>query len=136
MTKTLACLLIVLTTTQAFAFDYVCASIDDNEPYGINKIELKVNKKTAVMKFQDFDNKENYRISDYTPSGPTPKRPMMKLGLVGTGNNNYGESALYKFLGDKELTTGGYTLRDGKMGGFIKVTGWGYSWANYICFRK
>jgi hypothetical protein len=88
------------------------------------------------MKLQGFDKVENYKVADYTPTRSTPLRPMMKLGLVGTGNNSYGESALYEFLGDKELTTGGYALRDGKTGGFIKVTGWGYSWAKYICFLK
>jgi hypothetical protein len=136
MTKTLVAFCLVLTTAQAFAFNYSCVSIDENAPYGINKIGLQINQKTAVLKLQDFDQDENYTISDYTPARSTPKRPMMKMVLVGTGNNSYGESALYEFFGDKELTTGGYALRDGKIGGFIKVTGHGYSWANYICFLK
>ncbi len=136
MTKFFIGFTVLLTTVQAFAFDYSCVSIDDNEPYGVNKIALTINKDTAVMKLQGFDLAENYTVSDYTPTRSTPKRPMISMYLVGSGNNTYGESPLVEFFGDKELTTGGYALRNGKMGGFIKIVGWGYSWANYICFRK
>jgi hypothetical protein len=125
----------LLVTSQSYAFEYNCFSTDENEPYGISKIGLKTNKKTVVMKLDGFDNKETYSVSDYTPR-TTPKRPMMKLSLVGSGNNSYGESPLYEFFGDQALMTGGYELRDGQLGGFIKVTGWGYSWANYLCVRK
>ncbi|MGE3610445.1 MAG: hypothetical protein AB7I27_12720 [Bacteriovoracaceae bacterium] len=125
-----------LVSIPAFAYEYNCSSIDENFPYGIKKIELKVDQSFVEMKFHNFDQVEIYAISDYQPARSIPKRSMIRMDLITPAKNSYGESPLYEFFGDKELVTGGYRLKIGKLGGFIKVSGQGYSWAKYICSRR
>lgn len=128
-------LLIIFTffTMNAFAYDYSCVSTDENEPYNISKISVRTNGSTVDLKFEGFDNVETYTVSEYKPRNST--KSSLKLSLVLPAKNSYGEGYLPEFFAEKELATGGYTLRNGKTGGFIKVSGWGYSWANYVCFR-
>jgi len=127
-------LLLTLLTTESWAVEkFRCSSIDDNGPYGVEKIDLTIKSANKVeMTFRELSVKEKYVVDgEYKPSGRMKK--FSRLHVTSPDLDAYGEGPITPFFFETSLFKGGYKLRTGGYGGFIKTTGAGYSWANYIC---
>lgn len=133
MKKIIAVLLVI--SANAFAYDYSCFGIDDNGPYGIKKFKLVTKDNATEISLDRFKFTETYAVADHTPQKPS-KRPMITFSIQNAHYSQYGEGPVTPFYGDKELMSGGYELNSGKLGGFMKTAGIGYSWAKYLCVRN
>lgn len=131
-------MIVIANSIYASSFHYVCNSVDNNQPYSIERLQLYMNQTEAHIKFLNSGlgqvSSEQYFVSEYQNGAQS--KPSLKLELnQATSRIRYPEGPLVTFFAEKELASGGYKLRNGAFGGFVKVTGSGYRWANYICSR-
>lgn len=129
-------LLLVFSVSMPAAalHNYQCYSIDENEPYGLERVTLQV--RSSRMVYIGLDVKrlvnETYKWdSRYRPD--ENMRNFLKFNVTSPQYDAYSEGPVSPFFLESELLTGGKPLRRGGMGGLIKTTGHGYSWANYLC---
>ncbi|MDH4467259.1 MAG: hypothetical protein QE271_04305 [Bacteriovoracaceae bacterium] len=122
--------------SSAFAFQYDCFSFDDNEPSRIEKFVLKIaNKNLVKITMAGHKFEETYNVFSYANRAPADTRPEVEFFLK-SAKNNYADGKPSPFIADKDLLTGGYTLRNGKKGGFMKIMGTGLRFAKYICYLQ
>lgn len=118
----------------AEAYSYKCFSIDDNEPYGLERVNLQVRSSRTVKIEMDVKRvvNETYKWdSRYRPN--EDMRNFLRFNVSEPDYSAYGEGPVTPFFIESELLTGGKPLRRGGMGGIVKTSGHGYSWANYLC---
>jgi len=120
-------------------FKYECFGLDENGPYGIKKITLEVYGPARPL-LLSFAVKEvvteTYFIDAlHAPKPGASNADSLYVVVKDPHYDAYSDSVINSFYIEKQLMNGGYKLKNGKMGGFIKTTGWGYSWAGYICTR-
>ncbi len=136
MKKIVLVLSLLGLSSSAFATaKYKCFSVDDNEPYGLERLELTVKSENELAIKMDVLKivTEKYVVDqDYEPKSPGTK-DYLKLDVVNPHYDAYGEGPLSPFFVEAALFDGGHPLRRGGKGGFIKTAGHGYSWANYLC---
>lgn len=136
MKTVLLSVIMLFISNSAFAADkYICFSIDDNGPYGIEKIELTVRSDSTIsMKMKAMKLvTERYELDEsYVPKFASMKN-YLKFDVAQSHYEAYGEGPVTPFYMESALLSGGYQLRRGGTGGFIKTAGHGYSWASYLC---
>lgn len=126
----------VLASSNSFAADnYKCFSVDDNEPYGIEQVDLVVesNSKLSMQIHALKVVTETYELDATYKSKSESMKNYLKFNVINAHYDAYGEGPVTPFYVEKALLNGGYQLRRGGMGGFIKTPGHGYSWASYLC---
>ena len=125
---------------SAGKFNYQCNSVDEANPYSIKRITLAVNGKGNPWLFSftltQREVTEKYLVdTTYKPKPGGAMEGFLRLKISDAHYSLYADGAITPFYAESSLLTGGYKLNNGKMGGFIKTAGWGYSWAKYICTR-
>lgn len=132
-------LILLFSSSAVFAANkYICFSADDNEPYGIEKIELAVISDSAIsLRMQAMKLvTEKYELDERYQPKSTSMKNYLKFDIVEPDYEAYGEGPVTPFYMESALINGGYPLRRGGMGGFIKTSGHGYSWASYLCLLQ
>ena len=123
---------------QGWAMDYRCFSTDDNQPYEVETIDLVVQSDSQVeMTFIELDSiTDGYTVDKlYRPRLESTK-DFVRLLVNEPSSDAYPEGPLTPFLMEKALFTGGREIGEGGTnGGIIKITGHGFSWAEYLCER-
>lgn len=140
MKKTLIFLFVIFFVVAARAeegpkYKYSCRSLDDYAPYEIERIALEVHsEKELTLKLNAIKQTiATYKKdADYKPTSEKMKA-FSRFHVKEYDLNAYGEGPISPLLVENVLLDGGKELRNGKMGGFIKTAGHGYSWANYLC---
>lgn len=120
------------------AYRYSCRSLDENEPYGLDTISLDTIGADGDPSFffPALNLKETYKIDNsYAPNPGGPMTGYLRLKVQDPDYDAYTDGPLTPFYIEEALLKGGYKLKNGKMGGFVKTDGAGYSWARYICER-
>jgi hypothetical protein len=131
----MAALFLMSSPLLAANYSYSCKSLDDNAPYGLERMSMKVTPRTATLVFEDFHVEQApYRLdANYEPTGASlagfDRYNLTQAGLP------WPDGAISQFFAESALREGGYKLRTGRMGGFMRMTGAGYSWAKYLCWR-
>jgi hypothetical protein len=129
-------LLLALAASPSYAANkFNCFSTDDNEPYGLNRIELTVKSDSELSLKMDVLKvvTEKYLLDTSYEPRSTSMRGFLKFDIVDAHYDAYGEGAITPFYVEEALLSGGYPLRRGGKGAFIKTTGASYSWAKYLC---
>jgi len=120
------------------AYRYSCRSLDNNSPYGLDTISLETigADGNPSFFFRALNLKETYVIDNaYTPDPGGPMTGYLRLKVQDPDYDAYADGPLTPFFIEETLLKGGYKLKNGKMGGFVKTDGAGYSWARYLCER-
>lgn len=129
--------LIVLNVSYSLAagLQYKCFSLDDNEPYGLDRVEVSVvNKSTLKIKLEVLKTViETYKLNSRYVGTAESMKNFLQFNITNSTYGAYGEGPVTPFFVESQLFTGGYPLRRGGTGAIIKTTGHGYSWARYLC---
>jgi len=120
----------------ASTYHYSCKSLDDNAPYGIEKLTLDLDAPMIRVAFADFYVKSAlYELNArYAPKAASMKK-FAQFKLTDVESGSFPDDQIGEIFVEKQLQAGGYLLKIGKQGGFIKMSGSHYSWANYLCWR-
>jgi hypothetical protein len=120
----------------AFSADkFACVSIDDNQPYEMERFEMSIESDSQVSVTMDLLKlvTETYQADeDYQPRA-AGMRNFSRFDVVKPDYDAYGEGPLTPLYIENPLFKGGRPLQGGGRGGMVKVAGWGYSWARYLC---
>lgn len=133
--------LAMFASTSAFAgTEYTCKSVDENAPYAITEVGLKMEKSgNAVATFYQNGSAEEMVTEHYQNNGVHGGNGKMKdyldLEVSNPHYDKYGEGPINTIFAEQALASGGYTLHNGKKGGYIAMTGSGYSYARFICMK-
>lgn len=120
--------LLLTPATSWAAGQFKCDSIDDNEPYGIEQIDLNVKSGSEISITLEASKKvtEKYVLSpDYVPRSRSMKG-YLKFNVVDPQYDAYGEGPVTPIFVYE-------TILSGENMKFIKTAGHGYSWAFYRC---
>ncbi|MDA8130620.1 MAG: hypothetical protein M0011_03840 [Elusimicrobia bacterium] len=119
-------------------FKFKCYGVDDNQPYDLEKLTLRFSgRDTMYLSFDmmDYVTEKYVAVPGYTPQAGSSLVGFRKFNVVDPHSGSYADGPLFQFYAEEQLMDGGYKLKNGKMGGYIKTPGAGYSFAKYICMR-
>ena len=128
-------ILVLCLPLTAFAdYSYECYSLDNNNPHDLNQINLNIDVDSGIeIELVSMELTETYKINgSYSPRSDRMKN-FHQLKVFEPDYTKYPDQLISPIYIEKTLISGGYKLRRGGMGGFLKTAGWGYSWANYLC---
>lgn len=120
------------SASSAAELKYKCFGTDDNGPYGIERLEVTVTSRSQLtIKMSAL--KEVTETYVLNPKYVSKTKNYRQFNVSEPQYDAYGEGPVTPFYVEPQLLTGGYRLRKGGMGAFIRTTGHGFSWARYLC---
>ena len=111
------------SVSSAATLEYTCFSVDDNEPYGIEKLAVSVVDGETLRIELDVlvDVVETYKLNPDYVSKTENRKKYLKFNVVNPNSRAYSEGPVTPFFVQEELLKGGYPLRKGGTGAFIKI---------------
>lgn len=133
--------LLFLASTNTFAdtFSYDCHLTTDSLhkiKFDLNPEQMKLYGQYILESTKPFKVRRGWAIlvnrGEYGGKGKMKSRLYFTVDYdksqVVSENTNF-------YYVERELTTGGRKMRNGRLGGFISFTGEGYGYESYVCYR-